>query len=89
MEVTFSSSFKKAFAKRIKGTGSETEFWERLEIFTAEPFNARLRTHKLSGKLEGLFAFSVGDDKRVVFYFTRDKPKKAIFIDIGSHDEVY
>jgi mRNA-degrading endonuclease YafQ of YafQ-DinJ toxin-antitoxin module len=89
MEVSFSSSFKKAFSKRIKGTNSETEFWLRLQIFTLEPFNAKLKTHKLSGKLKGLWAFSIAEDERVVFYFTKDKPKKAVFTDIGNHDEVY
>jgi hypothetical protein len=24
-----------------------------------------------------------------VFYFTNDKPKKAVFVDVGTHDEVY
>jgi hypothetical protein len=24
-----------------------------------------------------------------VFYFTKEKPKKAVFVDIGTHDEVY
>lgn len=89
MEVAFSSSFKKAFAKRIKGTNLDAEFWVRLEIFTKEPFNERLRTHKLSGKLRGLWAFSLADDERVVFYFTKEKPKKAVLVEIGSHDEVY
>jgi mRNA-degrading endonuclease YafQ of YafQ-DinJ toxin-antitoxin module len=55
----------------------------------ADPFDAKLKTHKLSGKLKDLWGFSVGFNLRVVFYFTNNKPKKAIFIDIGTHDEVY
>jgi mRNA-degrading endonuclease YafQ of YafQ-DinJ toxin-antitoxin module len=51
MEVSFSESFKKAFKKRIKSTKIEAEFWIRLEIFIQEPFDAKLKTHKLSGKL--------------------------------------
>lgn len=89
MEVAFSNSFKKAFNKRVKGSVSEIEFWERLEIFTTDPFNTRLRTHKLSGKLIGMWSFIIERDLRVVFYFTKDKPSRAIFVDIGSHDEVY
>jgi mRNA-degrading endonuclease YafQ of YafQ-DinJ toxin-antitoxin module len=38
---------------------------------------------------EGLRGFSVAFDLRVVFYFTKDKPKKAVLVDIGKHDEVY
>ena len=89
MEVSFSDSFKKAFKKRLKSTEIETEFWTRLEFFVKDPFDARLKTHKLSGKLKDLWSFSIEYNLRVVFYFTKDKPKKAIFVDIGTHDEVY
>jgi mRNA-degrading endonuclease YafQ of YafQ-DinJ toxin-antitoxin module len=89
MEVSFSDSFKKVFNKRIKSTDIETEFWRRLDLFILDPFEAKLKTHKLSGKLKDLWSFSIGNDFRVVFYFTTDKPRKAIFVDIGTHDEVY
>ena len=89
MEVSFSDSFKKVFQKRIKSTEIENEFWNRLEIFINDPFEAKLKTHKLSGKLKDLWSFSIEYDLRVVFYFTNDKPKRAVFVDIGTHDEVY
>ena len=89
MEISFSSSFKKAFRKRVKDTGSESVFWEVLEMFMTDPYNQKLKTHKLSGKLAGLLSFTVEYDLRVVFYFTKDKPQKAILVDIGTHDEVY
>jgi addiction module RelE/StbE family toxin len=89
MEVSFSNSFKKAYKKRIKTTEFETEFWDRLELFVNDPFDSRLKTHKLSGKLKDLWSFSIEYDLRIVFYFTEDKPKRAIFVDIGTHDEVY
>lgn len=89
MEASFSDSFKKAFHKRIKSTEIENEFWNRLEIFINDPFEAKLKTHKLSGKLKDLWSFSIEYDLRVVFYFTNDKPKRAVFVDIGTHNEVY
>jgi len=75
--------------KRIKATEIEKEFWDRLSVFIENPFESKLKTHKLSGKLEDLWSFSIEFDLRVVFYFTKDKPKKAVFIDIGAHEEVY
>jgi len=88
VEVSFSSSFKRAFKKRIKGNPDlETRFWQKLEQFTVDPFDPSLKTHKLSGKLKDLWSFSVDYDERVLFYFTEDG--KAVFVDIGSHDEVY
>lgn len=88
MEVGFSSTFKRAFKKRIKGNAAlEARFWKKLEQFTVDPFEPSLRTHKLSGKLKEFWSFSVDYDERVLFYFTEDE--KAVFVDIGSHDEVY
>ena len=89
MEVSFSSSFKKSFKKRVKSTESELDFWLRIDLFITDPFNLKLKTHKLSGKLKDLWSFSLDYDLRVVFYFTNDKPKKAVLVDIGTHDQVY
>ena len=58
-----------------------------MELFLASPFSPQLRTHKLSGKLKELWAFSVDEDCRVVFEFLGED--KVLLIDIGSHDEVY
>jgi len=58
-------------------------------LFLNDPFDSRLKTHKLSGKLKDLWSFSLEYDLRVVFFFTKDKPKKAVFVDIGTHNEVY
>jgi mRNA-degrading endonuclease YafQ of YafQ-DinJ toxin-antitoxin module len=56
-------------------------------MFTLDPYDPRLRTHKLSGKLKDLWSFTVDYDERVLFYFTEDD--QAVFVDVGSHDEVY
>lgn len=88
IKISFSSSFLRVFKKRIKGnTKLESRFWTKVEVFTNNPFDPSLRTHKLSGKLKDLWSFSVEYDERVLFYFTDDG--NAVFIDIGNHDEVY
>jgi addiction module RelE/StbE family toxin len=87
-EVAFSSSFKRAFKRRIKGNAVlEARFWEKLEIFRNNPFDQRLRTHKLSGRLKDLWSFSLEYDLRIVFSFLEGD--RALFIDIGTHEEVY
>ncbi len=69
-EISFSSSFKRAFKKRIKGHRElEGKFWERVEMFIKDPFDRVLKTHKLSGKLQDLWSFSIEHDVRVIFYF--------------------
>lgn len=87
IKITFSSSFQRAFKKKIKGRKTiENKFWEKVDTFLKNPFDDQLRTHKLSGKLEELWSFTIEYDLRVVFYFLEDK---AVFIDIGKHEEVY
>ncbi|MGA9996009.1 MAG: hypothetical protein WBP93_11380, partial [Pyrinomonadaceae bacterium] len=69
-EIAFSSSFKRAFRKRIQGhAGLEARFWERVTSFQNNPFDPKLRTHKLSGQLKDLWSFSVEYDVRVIFSF--------------------
>jgi len=88
MNVAFSSSFQRAFRKRIeRSPAMEERFWTRVEWFADDPFDPRLRTHKLSGELSDLWSFSITYDVRVIFYFTGED--NAVFVDIGSHDEVY
>ncbi|GHT68615.1 hypothetical protein FACS189452_08620 [Bacteroidia bacterium] len=89
MEVSFSTSFQRAFRKRIQHTNAESAFWAALDLFVLNPFTNQLRTHKLSGKLQDLWSFSFGYDLRVVFFFTDDTPQKAVFVDVGTHAEVY
>ena len=88
IEIAFSTSFKRAFKKKIADNPSrEARFWEKVEAFKNNPFDSQLRTHKLSGKLKDLWSFSIEYDLRVVFHFVNDQ--RAIFIDIGTHKEVY
>jgi toxin HigB-1 len=88
LEISFDESFKRAFKKRIQGNNElEVKFRAKLERFRDNPFDPSLKTHKLSGKLKNLWSFSIEYDRRVLFYFTDDG--KAVFVDIGNHDEVY
>ena len=88
LSVAFSSSFKRALKKKIKNNKElENKFWEKVETFINNPFEKNLRTHKLSGKLKDLWSFTVDYDFRVIFYF--EENDKCVFIDIGTHQEVY
>ena len=62
-------------------------FQERLQLFCEQPFHPSLKTHSLSGNLEGLFAFSITFEYRLVFKFIDEN--KVLLISIGTHDEVY
>ncbi len=62
-------------------------FQDTLTQFTESPFHPSLKTHNLSGKLKGYWAFSITYEYRLVFKFISEN--KALLIDIGTHDEVY
>jgi mRNA-degrading endonuclease YafQ of YafQ-DinJ toxin-antitoxin module len=88
IKISWNQGFKRAYLKKVKKNAElKDRFWEAAEIFEKDPFNSRLRTHKLTGKLEGLWAFSVNFDCRVIFKFL--SKTEALLIDIGGHDEVY
>jgi mRNA-degrading endonuclease YafQ of YafQ-DinJ toxin-antitoxin module len=61
-----------------------------LTILEADPFDPRLRTHKLKGDLSGTWACSGGYDLRIVFEFVqRDGAEAILLLSMGTHDEVY
>ena len=68
VEISFSSLFKRAYKKRIKGNlDLEARFWQKVEEFALDPFDKSLKTHKLSGKLKDLWSFSVEYDEEFCF----------------------
>lgn len=62
-----------------------------LRLLVDDPFEPRLRTHKLKGQLEGTWACSIGYDIRLIFEFVKGvgKEDEILLIEIGAHDEVY
>jgi mRNA-degrading endonuclease YafQ of YafQ-DinJ toxin-antitoxin module len=88
VQIAFAPSFIRAYKKKVRNFPSLQElFAEKLVIFQTNPFDKILRTHKLSGKLDQLYSFSINFDIRIIFSFYG--PDKVIFENIGSHDDVY
>lgn len=87
MNVFFTKSFKKAYAKRIEPHANLAKrFEERYDLFVEDQSHEQLKDHPLTGKLKGNRAFSVTGDIRVVYYIFEET---AYFIDIGTHNQVY
>ena len=80
--------FKRSYKKRILiDPALKQKFEETLFLFSQNPFETKLQTHKLSGKLKDYWACTVDYDTRIIFRFI--SPKEVLLLDIGSHDEVY
>ena len=83
--------FTKQFQRRLKRRYShQPKVIERLkrhlELFSRGVRKEPINDHPLTGKLKGLRAFSVGGDVRVVY---QEPENKYVFLDIGSHNQVY
>lgn len=83
-QIEYSSNFVKQFKKLAPQIQKQTIEAEKL--FKKDPFIKRLKTHKLSGRLVGLWAFSINYKYRIIFEFL--SKGKILFYKIGSH-EIY
>lgn len=79
--IRYTSKFERAFKKLSLKEKLIAE--DREKIFRTDPFDSRLKTHKLKGKLKSRWSFSLTYSQRVLFNFYEDC--KVIFYDIGNH----
>ena len=82
MKISYASKFVRQLRKLPKEL--QRLAIRRENIFRQNPFDPRLKTHKLSGRLDGLYAFSVDYSYRVIFRFLDRKTVR--FYEIGDHD---
>jgi len=90
--ITWDASFRRAFRRRTRNNAYlEQRILHVIELLAQDSFNPLLKTHKLHGKLEGLWACWVEYDCRIVFTFepAESGEDRIVLIDIGTHDEVY
>lgn len=83
--IDYTTKFLRSLGKLPHSIQEKAEAREK--IFVANVFDSRLGTHKLSGKDEGRWAYSVDYDYRIKFTFASDN--EVLYVDIGTHDEVY
>lgn len=92
-ELVWGKGFERAFKKTTKHKPSlHNQIFSILELLAENPFHPSLDTHKLKGKLEGLWACTVSYDCRIVFEFVHEKSSNReviLLVDIGTHEEVY
>ena len=88
VELIWDNNFKRSYKKKIANNPVlKKKFIDKIKLFSEDPYNNTLETHKLKGKLKELSAFSVDDNIRVIF--KKLEENVYMLIDIGTHDEVY
>lgn len=82
MEIRHSPKFRRQYKKLPSEVKDRAE--KREVMFRKDPFNLRLKTHKLHGSQEGFMSFSVDFSYRIIFEFVNSDT--VIFYEIGTHD---
>ena len=82
MDIIYTAEFMRQYKKlprdvKIGAVKKET-------IFKKNPFDPRLKAHKLEGKLKNFWAFSISFSHRIVYEF--GKGRIVYFHSIGTHD---
>lgn len=83
MEIIYSPKFAREYRKlpyNIKDIAEKQEL-----IFRKNPFDQKLKTDKLKGRLKGFFSFSIGFKYRIIFEFSKNKDT-VYFHSVGDHD---
>ena len=86
MIIRFAHTFRKSLAKLT--TAQKRRVAQTIRVFRNNPFAQSLRNHALKGDMQGLRAFSVAFDLRIVY---REEGDHAIvlLLRVGSHAKVY
>jgi mRNA-degrading endonuclease YafQ of YafQ-DinJ toxin-antitoxin module len=80
--IKISSRYKKSF--RVLDPKIQEKAIEKINIFRENPFDSRLKTHKLHGKDRDCWAFWIDYKYRIKFTFLSDN--EVLFLDIGPHN---
>ena len=84
MEVIFHKTFKKKFAKLPKSIQRQAS--ERIYIFSQNSTDPILNNHSVEKRFPGCRSINVTGDYRAIF---KTQEASAIFINIGSHSDLY
>lgn len=82
MKIFYTKKFEREYKKISKDLKLKTESREKL--FRKNIFDKTLKTHKLSGELDGFWSFSVDFKNRVIFEIIDSET--VFFHSIGDHD---
>ena len=84
MTILYHSKFAREYKRLPEKVKDLAE--EREQIFRADPFDHRLKTHKLKGPLTGFWSFSINQKYRVIFDFFGKGKDTVCFYSVGAHD---
>jgi addiction module RelE/StbE family toxin len=88
MKIEFSTRFLKSYKKLVSGRPDVAiTSLQKILLFSDNPLDPTLKFHKLKGKLSDTWSFSIEENLRVLV--DRKDASKYLFVDIGTHNQVY
>ena len=82
MKIVYSKKFVSEYKKLTLDLRLLAE--EKEKIFKTNPFDSRLKSHKLTGRLREYWSFSINRKYRIIVHF--EAKSEAWFISIGTHN---
>ncbi len=88
MESQFSRDFQKTYRKTPHSI--QIAFQKRLQIFRSDPYDPRLRNHKLKGEYGIYRSIDVTGDWRALYRELKEEDSLTAFFDkLGTHSQLY
>lgn len=85
MIIDFHRDFKKDLNKLPPSC--KEQLYERINIFSKDPFHSILNNHQLHGKLKGRNSINITGDIRAIY--EEVSKNKVVFLEIASHSKLY
>jgi addiction module RelE/StbE family toxin len=82
VQIKYSRKFVTEYKKLPQSIKALAE--EKEKVFKKNPFDPKLKTHKLTGRLKGRWAFSVNYKYRIIIFF--ESESIFWFLSVGTHN---
>ncbi|MGQ9808768.1 MAG: type II toxin-antitoxin system RelE/ParE family toxin [Armatimonadota bacterium] len=91
--LVWSPRFKRAFRRlAARRPDAVRNLGKTLRLLAEDPFQPGLRSHRLRGKLAGVWSCSAGFDLRILFDVVANPEtgeEEILLLTLGTHEEVY
>ncbi len=85
--LIWTNKFTKAASKFIDSNPEKKDQFKKvIRQLEVDAFDPSLKTHKLKGKMAGIYGCSISFSYRIVFMISDES---IILLNIGDHEEVY
>ena len=84
LAVKYTPAFLRKLDKLEPGLQEEAIY--KIKLFADKKNHEILKVHKLKGRLDNCYSFSVNYKTRIVFSYSSKSKNEAILLAIGDHD---